>query len=219
MVKCRSEYKKLLRTCRFEYDKQKTSNFENNKLKNARLYWNMLKESAGLKPAEIPLSNFEHYFRAVNNPADRFFVPDDDILEFNSRYRDEEFKVMFQELNVIITEYEIKQAINQLKRNRSAGPDLLLNEFLISGKDVFIPLLCVLFNKIFETGNFPDRWSEGYVIPLHKKGGVNEVENYRGITLLSSLGKLFSSVINTRLKNWAEKYNVYIEAQAFLDQI
>ena len=49
---------------------------------------------------------------------------------------------------------------------------------------------------------------------MHKKGSVNNVENYRGITLLSTLGKLFTRVINNRLKAWAEKYNVYIEAQA-----
>ena len=38
--------------------------------------------------------------------------------------------------------------------------------------------------------------------------------NYRGITLLSTLGKLFTRVINNRLSQWAEEYSVYIEAQA-----
>ena len=36
----------------------------------------------------------------------------------------------------------------------------------------------------------------------------------RGITLLSTLGKLFTRVINNRLSQWAEEYSVYIEAQA-----
>ena len=55
------------------------------------------------------------------------------------------------------------------------------------------PTLINLFNKIFEKGHFPEAWSEDYVIPLHKKGNVNDVENYRGITLLSTVGKVFSS--------------------------
>ena len=41
-----------------------------------------------------------------------------------------------------------------------------------------MPTMCNLFNKIYETGHFPDSWSEGYVIPLHKKGSINDVENY-----------------------------------------
>ena len=57
-------------------------------------------------------------------------------------------------------------------------------------------------------------WSEGYIDPIHKKGNTNNVDNYRGITLLSTLGKLFMSILNNRLINWAESYYVYIEAQA-----
>jgi hypothetical protein len=60
---------------------------------------------------------------------------------------------------------------------------------------------------------FPEAWSEGYVIPLHKKGDKN-VDKYRGITLLSCLGKLFTLILNTRLTEWAELYSVYVDGQA-----
>ena len=71
-----------------------------------------------------------------------------------------------------------------------------------------------LFNKIFEIGYFPEKWSEGFIIPIFKKGDTNEVSNYRGITLQSTLDKLFTRVLNNRLSAWAEEYNVYIEAPA-----
>ena len=71
-----------------------------------------------------------------------------------------------------------------------------------------------LFNKIFEIGYFPDKWSEGFIVPIHKKGDTNEHSNYRGITLLSTLGKLFTRVLNNRLNGWAETYRIYCEAQA-----
>ena len=74
--------------------------------------------------------------------------------------------------------------------------------------------MCNLFNKVFEYGIFPEEWSEGYIVPLHKKGSLNDVENYRGINLLSALGKLFTRVVNNRLSNWSENYFVLIEAQA-----
>ena len=53
-------------------------------------------------------------------------------------------------------------------------------------------------------------------MPLHKKGNIENVENYRRITLLSVVGKLFTNILNTRLNDWAEHYQVYVEAQAGL---
>ena len=214
MVNARSVYKYVIRKSKTEYDRNKTKTFTEAKYKNAKLYWRMLKESANIKSNNIPLNTFEQYFKAVNNPNDHFFNADEDVLYFNERYEQHEFNVMFDELNILFTDHEIIKSINQLKTNRSAGPDLLLNEFFIYGKNELTPTICRLFNKLFEIGYFPASWSEGYIIPLHKKGSINDVENYRGITLLSCLGKLFSRVLNNRLSDWAEKYNVLIEAQA-----
>ena len=48
----------------------------------------------------VPLSHFEDYFRAVNNPDDPFYKPDEDVLYFNERFEENEFQVMFDELNI-----------------------------------------------------------------------------------------------------------------------
>ena len=214
MSKARSEYKTAMRKARYDYDRQKTERLKNARFKNAKLYWNLLKETAGIKPANIPLTVFEQYFKAINNPIDPFYIPDEDIIFFNERYEQNEFDIMFEELNTFFSQEEILKAISQLKTNKSGGPDKIVNEFFIHGKNIFTPTLCNLFNKIYEKGHFPENWSEGYVIPLHKKGSINEVDNYRGITLLSTLGKLFTRVLNNRLGEWAENYGVLIEAQA-----
>ena len=89
-----------------------------------------------------------------------------------------------------------------------------MNEFLKYGINSLISYLHTLFNKIFDTGIFPDSWGDGFIVPLHKKGNIGNVENYRGITLLSVVGKLFTSILNTRLNEWAEQYQVYVEAQS-----
>ena len=82
MVKARSEYQSVLRKCKYEYDKKRTERFIYAKFKNAKLYWNLLKSTAGIKPANIPLCVFEQYFKAVNNTVDPFYTPDEDVLFF-----------------------------------------------------------------------------------------------------------------------------------------
>ena len=167
MVKARSEYKTIIRKCKYEYDREKTNKFVKSKNKNAKQYWNMLKELAHVKPANIALSSFEAYFKAVNNPTDPFYTPGEDVVFFNERYVNNEFSIMFEELNLNFSQNEILKSIKQLKSNKSGGPDMLINEFFIHGKQVLVPMLCSLFNKVFEYGFFPEEWSEGYIVPLH----------------------------------------------------
>ena len=83
MVKARSEYKTLLRKCRYKHDKNNTDKLISAKFKNVKEYWNMLKELNHVKPANIPLSSFEQNLKAVNNPTDPFYIQDEDVLYFN----------------------------------------------------------------------------------------------------------------------------------------
>ena len=70
-----------------------------------------------------------------------------------------------------------------------------------------------MFNVIFDSGNFPSIWTEGIIIPLFKKGHANDANNYRGITLISCLEKIFTSVINNRLLKWSNENNIVTDAQ------
>jgi len=67
---------------------------------------------------------------------------------------------------------------------------------------------------MFDLRYFPIDWTEGLIVPLHRKADIDEPSNYRGLTPLSTFGKLFTNIINVRLNLWADKYRVYIEAQA-----
>ena len=215
MVQARSEYKKVLRQSRYAYRKLETQKLEKARYKNAKDYWKLLKKVCSSNaPKTLTSQHFADYFKAINNPDSTFFQADDDVLFYNERYVKGELEVMFQELNVEISLNEIRKGVKSLKCGKSSGPDLLLNEFLKYGINSLIEYMHILFNKIFDTGIFPDAWGEGYIVPLHKKGSIENVENYRGITLLSVIGKLFTNILNTRLNDWAENYQVYVEAQA-----
>ena len=112
-----------------------------------------------------------------------------------------------------MNESELRKAVIELKCGKSGGEDLIINELLMNGFSVLCPYMLQLFNFIFEAGIFPEMWGNGLLVPLHKKGSMSVTDNYRGITLLSALGKLFTRVLNNRLDGWAEAYGIYLEAQ------
>ena len=96
-----------------------------------------------------------------------------------------------------------------LKNNKSPGIDNILNEFIKHCPNELISVIVKLFNVILDSGITPSDWTIGIIKPLYKnKGDINDINNYRGITLLSCLGKLFTSVINTRLYAYLTNENI-----------
>ena len=80
--------------------------------------------------------------------------------------------------------------------------------------DVILPIIHKLFNRLFSYGEFPEAWSNSIIVPLHKKGDVNEPVNYRGILLLDIFGKLYASILNRRITFYTNIYNKITESQA-----
>ena len=117
-------------------------------------------------------------------------------------------------LNDEISRIEIFTAIDSLIIGKAAGNDGIVGEMLKISKYVLIPHLFILFNNILESGIYPNRWCEAILCPLHKNGSVNEVGNYRGISLLPVLSKVFTKILNDRLVKWAENHKLQKEEQA-----
>ena len=72
--------------------------------------------------------------------------------------------------------------------------------------------MCI-FNHVLSSGYFPDSWTEGIIIPLLKKGDVGDVNNYRGITLMSCLSKISTGVLSKRINKWCDENNVISDCQ------
>ena len=116
------------------------------------------------------------------------------------------------ELNAVITEDEVVKAIKSLKNNKSCGTDMILNEFLKNSCQKMIDVYVKLFNIVFKSGVIPDLWSVGVICPIYKnKGDTANPDNYRGITILSCYGKLFTAVLNNRLNHYLENMSVLCE--------
>ena len=72
-----------------------------------------------------------------------------------------------------------------------------------------------LFNYILRTGNVPQDWVIGNIVPIYKnKGDPTLPGNYRGISLLGCFGNFFTSIINYRLTNFINNNNILSENQA-----
>ena len=115
---------------------------------------------------------------------------------------------IFNELDYIIPEKEILKAIKDLKNNKAAGFDTIINEMLKCGQSVLVKPLSKLFNIILSSGEYPSQWSKGYIHPIHKSGEKDNPSNYRGIVINSCIGKLFTKILNSRLNKFLAKRNV-----------
>ena len=92
-------------------------------------------------------------------------------------------------------------ALKQFKNNKAPGEDGITSELLRAGGTPVLKVLQKLFNSVLSEGKTPETWSRGEVVLFFKKGDNSLLKNYRPITLLSHVYKLFSRVITNRLEH------------------
>ncbi len=99
---------------------------------------------------------------------------------------------------------ELLLALSKLSTGKSSGTDTVTAEMLKSGKDYLIDPLLRLVNYVFSTGIAPDVWNESLLTPIYKKGDRLDPGNYRGISIGSTVAKLFGKVLNNRLNRFIQ---------------
>ena len=78
--------------------------------------------------------------------------------------------------------------------------------------DIIGPSLTEIFNSYIDTGTFPDEWKIVKVTPIFKKGSKSDLNNYRLISVLPIVSKLFEKIINQQLYDYLDKnklLNIY----------
>ncbi|KAJ8725102.1 hypothetical protein PYW07_016060 [Mythimna separata] len=95
--------------------------------------------------------------------------------------------------------YEIRMALKQLKNHMALGEDGIMVELLKVGRKPILKALQKLFDSVIREGKTPQAWNRGVVVLFCKKGDNALLKNYRHISFLSHVYKLFSRVITNRL--------------------
>ena len=208
------EYKSLLR--------QKKRNHQNTQMEelintnNSNQFWSKLKDMSANLPSRdtsVPVDKLHCHFQRLHSKpeSERYSVEQEHLVK---RLKEQDTPKKPQgELDEPVTETEVRKAVKSLKTKKAAGLDRIRNEMLKSGINHLISSLVKLFNFIITKGSFPDVWSKGLISPIFKAGSKSDPNNYRGICVTSCLGKLFSSLLNTRLSNYFHENNVLHHSQ------
>lgn len=100
---------------------------------------------------------------------------------------------------------EVIKAIQRLKIGKAAGIDKIKPEMIKFIGEDGIEMLRYLFNKIWKETKIPQEWEVGIIVPIFKKGDTKECKNYRGITLLSVVAKVYERILEEKLRNKIEQ--------------
>ena len=112
-----------------------------------------------------------------------------------------------------ISELEVWNSLNSMKPKFSCGPDNLPFSIFVKFSRVLSAPLTFLFNLSLDNGIFPASLKDAKVIPIFKKGDKELATNYRPISLLNSVSKIFEKVIAARMKDFLDKFNILYDFQ------
>ena len=205
------DYKRLIKKKKHDFNLSFHQTLRNNVKSHPREFWKMIKGKQ-MSNTKIDINVFKEHFESLNdmqNVPEQGSFGDIDVTSINHEDPINEF------INEPFTEAEVKRQILLTKNNKAAGFDRLINEYFQNCPDIVIKLATKLFNLVLNTGIVPKDWCLGMIQPIFKNKGDNQnPDNYRGITLLNSIGKLFTSCINTRLTCFVESAGLIDENQA-----
>ncbi|XP_035663411.1 uncharacterized protein LOC118407100 [Branchiostoma floridae] len=116
------------------------------------------------------------------------------------------------ELDTVPTLEEMSKAVDSLRSGKAPGMDGIPPEVIKNAKGVLLPELHDILCQCWEEGEIPQDMKDSNIVTLYKnKGDRSDCNNYRGISLLSIVGKIFARVVLGRLQRLADR--VYPESQ------
>ena len=131
-------------------------------------------------------------------------------IQFSDYIKAIESKFYFTE----ISSETMYQTLKDMKSRKAAGPDNISAKLLKDSASVTLPLLTKIFNLSLSEGVFPDDWKNARVSPIYKSGDKEECGNYRPISVLSVVSKLFEKLVYKQIYSYLDENNVLTSFQS-----
>ena len=115
---------------------------------------------------------------------------------------------------LVIQEANIEKALASLDVNKAIGPDGVSPHFLKNCSKELAPILAQIFRNCTQQKLWPKLWKAAKVVPAHKKKSKTDPKNYRPISLLPILGKVFEEILVQSIQEHLNK-NKLISGRQF----
>ena len=147
------------------------------------------------------------YFANVGANMNKNFNSIDSKLTINAKCCSQSF--VFHEITV----EEINSCINNLKNRSAAGLDGINPKFIKMSKVCLAPFLATFFNKCIAQSVFPENFKTAVVTPIPKTTTPRSMNDFRPISLLPILSKIFEKIIAKKMMKFMNKNNILTDSQ------
>ena len=112
-----------------------------------------------------------------------------------------------------VNENVVAKIIESLKTKSSCGDDGLSTKLLKEIKNEICSSITLIVNQMITTGIFPDSLKIAKIIPIFKKGDIEIIENYRPISILPAISKIFEKILSLQIHEYFQSKHLYYEHQ------
>ena len=112
-----------------------------------------------------------------------------------------------------VNENVVAKIIESLKTKSSCGDDGLSTKLLKEIKNEICSSITLIVNQMITTGIFPDSLKIAQIIPIFKKGDIEIIENYRPISILPAISKIFEKILSLQIHEYFQSKHLYYEYQ------
>ena len=204
----RKEYKRVIQLKKREFHIKESKHLSHLCTYKQQDFWRRWKKLKGCtyNNDHITMDKFTEFYQNAAEPKhdplfDNKFMTD--LCNAMNTYGEGDQKPSNEIINDIlngpITIQEIHKAIKSAKTGKACGADGIQSEFIKFSNNLLDKPLLSLYNFIFDKGIFPNAWCTGLINPIFKHNDKSAPENYRKVTLLSALSKIFEYILNNRL--------------------